>query len=252
MKGCITMGSLKNKKAKFNNRLAILIAIILFTGMLLLFAHSQFGAKIIPGYGENQYGDFAELEYDGNLYAYFSPYTRYRVLEIDKKLTRIRTDNFFKTIFHKYKAYSLEDDPEHTFLICNTKLWGIRELEPFYRLDYVFPKLQSDNIEKIRIYTWDDILLFTLEDKEMIKYFLDEKTSISYNDIISFIEGLEIKKNSEKLNISEDAYTLYVYAKFKDSPLHYALGTLNETDRKYYEYGETDDTNDYDGYDVFE
>lgn len=250
------MCSDKRKKANIKITLTVLIVIALLTGMLLLNTHRQFGARLISGYEENKYGDYIELEYDGTLYASLDIFGRYSLLEVDEELTRIRTYSYWKSILHNYKVYSVEDDPEHIFLDCDPRILIPRDLpKSYYRADYVFPELKSDNIEKIRINDWDGNLLCTLEDKAMIKYFLGEKTKIGYNDVISYIEGLDIKvddKDLEDFNIREDAGDVYVYAKFKDSPLYYDLGLLDETEREYYEYGERDDTNDYDGYDVFQ
>ncbi|MBQ7117216.1 MAG: hypothetical protein IJN88_03290 [Clostridia bacterium] len=246
----------RKKKSKLKIILTVLIAIALLTGMLLLNTHRQFGARLIRGYEENKYGDFIGLEYDGTLYASLDIFGRYSLLEVDEELTRIRTYSYWKSVLHNYKVYSVEDDPEHIFLDCDPRILIPRDLpKSYYRADYMFPELKSNNIEKIRMYDWDGTLLCALEDKEMIKYFLDEKTKIGYNDVISYIESLDIKVDDESFddfNIRENADSVYVYAKFKDSPLHYELGLLTETEREYYEYGERDDTNDYDGYDVFE
>lgn len=244
----------KNKIFKLKKTLTVLIVLSIFIGVFLLNTHRQFGARLITTYVENQYGDYAELEYDGALYAELDSLGRYCLLG-GKALTRLRTYSYLGSVLHNYKVYSVEDDPEHIFLDCDPRILIPRDLpKSYYRSDYVFPELKSDNIEKIRL-NYDGYIFCALEDKEVIKYFFGEKTKINYDDVITYIENLDIEVDDEvfdDFNIREEADYVYVYAKFKDSPLHYELGELTATERTYYEYGERDRTNDdYDGYDVF-
>ena len=241
------MCSEKKKKSKLRITLTVLILIALLTGMLLLNMHRQFGASLISGYGENKYGDSIELEYDGAQYASLDVLGRYSLFAVDEELTRIRTYSYLKSVLHNYKVYSVEDDPEHIFLWCDSGISTFSDFPSlYYRTDYVFPELKSDNIEEIKVHDDELNVLCTLEDKEMIKYFFGESTKIKHEDVISYTEELNVKSTTANKDI-------YVTAKFKNSPLHYELGLLDETEREYYEYGERDKTNDdeYMYYDIF-
>ena len=194
---------------------------------------------------ETKYGDLIALSYNGYEYAELDSYGRYGFFDLGEALTRYRSYSYLKSVFKKYTVYAVKDDTENIFLYCDVTGPFYPIGTTYYRSDYEFPELKSDNIEEIKVHDDEQNVLCTLEDREMIKYFFCEKTKIKYDDIMTYIEVLNIKSTTA----NED---IYVTAKFNGSSLHYSLGMLDETDREYYEYGERDDTDDYDGYDVFE
>lgn len=211
----------------------VFVAVLSF----LIYDKDYFGATELENYKETKYGDLITLCFNGDEYAELDMNGRYCLIGYGDFLSKYRNSSILKSFFKNYSIFAIPNDLENVFLRSNIpNIYNPYETF-FYKSDYEFPKLKSDNIEEIKVH--DDVynIICTLKDKEMIKYFLGEKTKINYNDIISYIDDLNIKKIDENNDI-------YVTAKFVGSVLHYSLGLLDENEREYYEYGERDRSDD--------
>lgn len=235
------LNALVNDRSKKIFKLIIAIVVICSVALnvIVLKEKTGFDAEFLSEFEASKYGDPIMLVYNENEYALMNLSTPYcfRTFDPEIELTYLYRGSYLESILsHKYMVYGSKIDPNRMFLWCGYK----HVLDPYdkyrggcyYRTDFEFPDMISDNIEEINIYQLSNVIC-SITDKEMIKWFLGEHTEIAKKDIMEYL-----RDEVEAIDI--DASEMVAYAKFMSLPLEYDLGYLDciEENQPFESYGE--------------